>query len=48
MAAGALLIVVGVRPTGGWDGVVDAALALGLVGAVTALALGSFARLAPS
>lgn len=48
MAAGVLLIVVGVRPTGGWDGVVDAALALGLVGAVTALVLGSFARLAPS
>lgn len=47
-AAGVFLIVVGVRPAGGWDGLIDAALVLGLVGAVTALALGSFARLAPA
>jgi len=47
-AAGLFLIVVGVRPTGGWEGLVDAALVLGLIGAVTALVLGSFARLAPA
>ena len=48
-AAGILLIVVvGVRPTGGWDGLADAAAVLGIIGALTALALGSFARLAPA
>ena len=47
-AAGLFLIAVGVRPTGGWEGFVDAALVLGLIGAVTAVVLGSFARLAPA
>lgn len=47
-AAGLFLIAVGVRPTGGWDGVIDAALVLGLIGAATALVLGSFARLTPA
>lgn len=47
-AAGIFLIVVGVRPSGGWGGAIDATLVLGMVGAVTALALGSFARLEPA
>lgn len=47
-AAGLFLIAVGVRPTGGWEGFVDAALVLGLIGAVTAVVSGSFARLAPA
>jgi hypothetical protein len=47
-AAGVFLIVVGVRPSGGWGGLDDAALVLGLVGAVSALTLGAFARLSPA
>ena len=47
-AAGIFLIVVGVRPTGGWEGVVDAAIVLGVIGALTALMLGSFARFTPN
>ena len=47
-AAGLFLIAVGVRPTGGWAGLVDAALVLGVVGAFAALVVGSFARLEPS
>jgi len=47
-AAGIFLIAVGVRPTGGWAGFIDAFLVLGLIGAVTAVVLASFARLEPS
>lgn len=47
-AAGMFLIVVGVRPTGGWDGLIDAVVVLGIIGALTALVLGSSARLAPA
>lgn len=48
LAAGAFLIVVGVRPTGGWDGFVDAAGVLGIVGAVSAITVGIFARYVPA
>ena len=46
--AGIFLIAVGVRPTGGWDGFFDAALVLGLVGVVMAIAIAVFARLEPN
>lgn len=47
-AAGVFLVVVGVRPTGGWAGFVDTAVVLGVIGAVGAAAVGAFARLAPA
>ena len=47
-AAGIFLIIVGVRPTGGWEGMAAAAAVLGIIGALTALVLGSFARLTPN
>lgn len=46
-AAGVFLIAVGVKPTGGWDGLVDAALVLGLIGIVVAAGIAAFARLQP-
>ena len=48
VAAGIFLIVVGVRPTGGWEGLADAAALLGIIGTLAALVLGSFARFAPA
>ncbi|MEO6472739.1 MAG: hypothetical protein ABIR57_12210, partial [Aeromicrobium sp.] len=48
MAAGVFIIVVGVRPTGGWEGFVDASASLGVIGLASAAAIGSFARFAPT
>ena len=44
-AAGALLVVIGVRPNDGWTGTADAALMLGCLGIATAVTVGVFARL---
>lgn len=46
-AAGILLISIGVRPTNGVAGLIEAAGILGLVGIATALTIGIFARLVP-
>lgn len=48
VAAGIFLIIVGVRPTGGWEGFADAAGVLGVIGAISAIAVGVFARYAPA
>ncbi len=45
--AGIFLISVGVRPTNGITGLIDAALILGGVGVATALAIGVYARVVP-
>lgn len=46
-AAGVFLIVVGVRPTYGWGGLIDSALVLGVIGVITAATVATFARLTP-
>lgn len=45
VAAGAVLIAVGVRPDHGWPGFVEAAAVLGLIGLASALTVAVFARL---
>ena len=45
VAAGTLLVFLGVRPNDGWTGVLDAALMLGCLGIATAVTVGVFARL---
>lgn len=47
IAAGLFLVAVGVRPNGGWEGLLDAASVLGAVGAVSAVAIAVFARFVP-
>ena len=48
IASGVFLIIVGVRPTGGWEGFMDAASVLGVIGAASAIAIGIFSRYAPN
>lgn len=48
IAAGIFLILVGVRPNGGWEGFMDAASVLGVIGAFSAVAVAIFARYAPN
>lgn len=45
IGAGALLVLIGVRPMQGWQGLIDAALVLGSIGVVSAAVVGVFARL---
>ncbi|MDP3890160.1 phosphatase PAP2 family protein [Nocardioides sp.] len=45
VAAGIVLVVAGVRPTGGWSGVGDAALTLTVMGAAVVIAVALYARL---
>lgn len=44
-AAGVVLVIVGVRPTGGWEGLPDAAAVLIVVGLACSLAISTFAAL---
>lgn len=48
IGAGVFLVVVGVRPTNGWVGFIDAAGVLGVLGAVSAVTVGLFSRYAPN
>lgn len=45
LVAGLILVVIGVRPTGGWSGFSDAALVLSAMGAATAFTMAVFARM---
>jgi len=45
IGAGALLVLIGVRPVQGWQGLLDAAVVLGSIGVVSAAVVGVFARL---